>query len=106
MVGAVMSGEEGFRVAYEAGFANITSTLDYVCDKAAGVGDLVWTSLANNSAPPYVYAFEWRTAYACPVGGGGGGRSEDDGWSAGFILLVACLRYALSSSSSSAARTH
>jgi hypothetical protein len=54
VVGEVTSREEGFWMTYKVGFANITWTLNYVCDNAAGVGDLVWTSLANNSTPPYV----------------------------------------------------
>jgi hypothetical protein len=89
----VDGGREGFRVTYQPMLGK-QSLLDYVCDRKAGVGELRWSTLANSTSTPYLWTFEWRSKYACPVGSGGGGDDSDtDGLaiSIGWILLIWCV---------------
>jgi hypothetical protein len=99
----VDKGVEGFRVNMQM-MADKTSTIDYVCDEKAGTGSLAWTNVPNaQSKPPYLYAFEWRTQYACPIGGGGGGGASSGGetLSIGWILVIRLAPRIIIASSSS-----
>ncbi len=59
------SGGEGFAVAY--GVVNSRgSIVNYVCDPSSGVGHFEWVHIPSAGNPPYIWTFEWRTAYACP----------------------------------------
>jgi hypothetical protein len=93
----VASGAEGYAITYET--TDRSSTINYICDASAGVGQLVMTvSPQAGTLPPYLWAFEWKTQYACPAGSGGGGGSGSGAnagglaISVGWIIVIWCVR--------------
>jgi hypothetical protein len=87
----VSAGGKGFSVTYPV-VQQRGSIVNYICAPDEGVGSPKWTSVPDSNGPPYEFIFEWRTQYACPIGGGGGGGGSSSGGgrvlSVGWILVI------------------
>jgi len=76
----------GLTIQYTGGDGGRKMEIDFTCDPTAGIGAPTWV----DENPALHYNFEWKSQYACPVGGLGGGGGGLSGGSI-FLILVLCL---------------
>jgi len=75
----------GLTIQFTGGDGGRKMEIDFTCDPTAGVGAPTWV----NENPALHYNFEWKSQYACPLGGTGKGGKLSGG--SIFLILVLCL---------------
>jgi len=83
----------GFFLHFTSGEEDRQSDIEFVCDPAAGTGNL--TAATPTEQPTHYYHLQWKSSLACPhTGGDGDGGGDDGGGISGgwiFIIILICL---------------